>query len=95
MSGLKIEAEYREKPGGNYICHATLMLTNEQLCFEFEIFARFQPRISEKRNEGHYVELPLHELRQKYSSPEGAAFLQNEIVAKQPGRPHPQVRWKY
>ncbi|CAE7331589.1 unnamed protein product, partial [Symbiodinium sp. CCMP2592] len=47
--------------------------------------------ISEKRNEGHYVELPLHELRQKYSTPEGAAFLENEIVAKQPGRPHPQA----
>ncbi|CAE7457434.1 unnamed protein product, partial [Symbiodinium sp. CCMP2592] len=48
---------------------------------------------SEKRNEGHYIELPLHELEKKYGdTEEGRRFLQEDILAKQSGREHPQAK---
>ncbi|CAE7197107.1 unnamed protein product [Symbiodinium sp. KB8] len=48
---------------------------------------------SEKRNEGHYIELPLHELQEKYEkTEEGRRFLREDILAKQSGREHPQAK---
>ncbi|CAE7742193.1 unnamed protein product [Symbiodinium sp. CCMP2592] len=50
-------------------------------------------RYSEKRNEGHYIELPLHELEKRYGdTEEGRRFLQEDILAKQSGREHPQAK---
>ena len=37
-----------------------------------------------------WQELPLSQLRRMYTSPEEIKFLENEIVAKQAGRRHPQ-----
>ncbi|CAE7776229.1 unnamed protein product [Symbiodinium sp. CCMP2592] len=48
---------------------------------------------SEKRQEGHYIELPLHELEEKYNkTEEGRRFLRDDILAKQTGREHPQAK---
>ena len=49
-------------------------------------------RMSEHRDEGHFVEKPLNILKQEYSSPELAKWLQEEIVDKQVGRDHPQSK---
>ena len=38
----------------------------------------------------NWVEMPLSQLRKMYTSPEEVKFLENEIVAKQAGRRHPQ-----
>ena len=49
-------------------------------------------RMSEHRDEGHFVEKPLSILKQEYSTPELAQWLQDEIVNKQVGRDHPQSK---
>ena len=47
--------------------------------------------LAEHQDAACWIELPLEQLKKTYSSPAEQAFLQNSIVAKQPGRPHPQA----
>ena len=49
-------------------------------------------RIAEKRNEQEFEELPLAVLREQYKTPELKSFLEEHILAKQTGRPHPQAK---
>ena len=49
-------------------------------------------RTAEKRNEGHYIELPLSVLKERYNTPELKKFLEEDILAKQKGREHPQAK---
>ena len=47
-------------------------------------------RISESKNEGHFEEVALSILRERHNTPTLERFLNEEILAKQVGRPHPQ-----
>jgi len=46
--------------------------------------------MAEKDDESQWEEKPLFELRQKFSTPEAARFLEKNILEKQTGRAHPQ-----
>lgn len=45
---------------------------------------------SKKEDSSNWVEKPLHELRKLFATPESKKFLEQCIIAKQPGRNHPQ-----
>ena len=45
---------------------------------------------SKKQEGDNWSEKPLHELRLKYTTPEAKKFLEQNIIAKQSGRNHPQ-----
>ena len=45
---------------------------------------------SKKEDSSNWVEKPLHELRKLFVTPESKKFLEQNIVAKQLGRNHPQ-----
>ena len=49
-------------------------------------------RTAEKSNASHYIELPLIILKERYNTPELKKFLEDDILAKQKGREHPQAK---
>ena len=55
-----------------------------------KVEAEFEEAAYNKK-QGVYHELPLYELKEKYTSEAGKAFLQ-KIVDSQPGKPHPQFK---
>ena len=47
-------------------------------------------RMSEKKNTTEFIELPLEDLRQMFTSDAQKKFLQEQVVEKQKGTAHPQ-----
>ena len=94
MTNMYIETVYSECSGSIFFFDPHPLITHDahgrlHACTPFTLCLR----TSEKRNEGHYIELPLHELQEKYEkTEEGRRFLREDILAKQSGREHPQAK---
>ena len=79
-------------PNSKRLKAASKYLTNTNQCaiLPFVYFLPCKSRIAEKKNEGHFEELPLSVLRERHATPVLKRFLEDEVIAKQSGRPHPQ-----
>ena len=54
-----------------------------------EVEAHYK-EVEQQKNEAKWVEMPLHELRDKYKTPELQRFLKTKVLDVQEGRCHPQ-----